>query len=345
MASTIRDIAREAGVSVAAVSRVLHGSGGTIRVGAERAKHIKEVAQRLNYVPNAVARNLRAGKSRNIGLVFENFGSISAGPLYYAYLFDGITSLLFKNHYRLTILPELDVKHGHREIGNGQLDGLIWCKFVDDPATEKMLTKANIPVVALNTLESNLPAHAVAIACDNELGSELVVEHLQQLGHRRIAFVNEVREEQTPDSVARYNGFVRAMEYRGLEVDRRDVLTWSFEATEFPNWWATQPEHTALYVWNEGQASRILRRAQNAGVEIPKELSVVGFDSTEFCDGTIPPLTAVRQPIREMAEAAATNLLRMIEGEIPESLFVNFPVSLDIRGSTLALTQSRVSKL
>jgi len=344
VASTIRDIAREAGVSVAAVSHVLHGSGGTIRVSAERAQRIKEVAQRLNYVPNAVARSLRAGRSKNIGLVFENFGSISAGPLYYAYLFDGITSLLFKNHYRLTILPEMDIKHAHREIGNGQLDGLIWCKFVDDPATEKMLTKANIPVVALNTLESNLPPNAVAISCDNEAGSELAVAHLYELGHRSIAFVNEIREEQTPDAIARYQGFVTAMERRGLRVSDRDLITWSFEAIEFPLWWAAQPQHTALYVWNEGQASRVLRRAQNAGVDIPEQLSVVGFDSTEFSDSTTPPLTAVRQPIREMAEAAATTLLKMIEGENPESLFVNFPVSLDIRGSTLALTQSRVSK-
>lgn len=344
MPTTIRDIAREAGVSVAAVSRVLHGSGSNIRVSVERASHIREVAQKLNYVPNAVARNLRGGKSKNVGLVFENFGSISAGPLFYAYLFDGITNLLFKNHYRLTILPELETKNGHREIGNGQLDGLIWCKFVDDVATEKMLTKARIPVVALNTLESNLPANAVAISCDNEHGSELVVDHLFSLGHRKIAFVNEVREEQTPDAIARYNGFVSAMQRRGLIVEPEDVLTWSFEATEFPNWWATGPKHTALYVWNEGQASRILRRAQNAGVDIPSQLSVVGFDSTEFCENTTPPLTAVRQPIREMAEAAASTLLRMIEGETPESLFVNFPVSLDVRGSTLALTQSRVSK-
>ncbi len=343
MATTIRDIATEAGVSVAAVSSVLHGGGSNIRVSAEKAARIREVAQKLNYVPNVVARNLRHGRTKNIGLVFENFGSISAGPLYYAYLFDGITSLLFKNHYRLTILPEVDTKNGHREIGNGQLDGLIWCKFVDDPATERMLTRANIPVVALNTLESNLPDKAVAITCDNDAGSELAVGHLFELGHRKIAFVKEIREEQTPDAIARQNGFVAAMQRRGLDVTEADFITWSFEATEFPLWWESKPAHTALYVWNEGQASRVLRRALNAGVDIPSQLSVVGFDSTEFCDSTTPPLTAVRQPIRHMAEAAAATLLKMIEGETPESLFVNFPVTLDVRGSTLALTQSRVS--
>ena len=122
-----------------------------------------------------------------------------------------------------------------------------------------------------------------------------------------------------------------------------DLITWTTDGTEFPVWWETRPIHTALYVWNEGLASRILRRAQNAGVDIPDQLSVIGFDSTEFSENTTPPLTAVRQPIREMAEMAAATLLKMIEGETSESRFVTFPVSLDVRGSTFALAQSRVS--
>ncbi|HLO98368.1 MAG TPA: LacI family DNA-binding transcriptional regulator [Fimbriimonas sp.] len=344
MASTIRDIANKAGVSTAAVSRVLHGSGGTIRVSEEKAAHIRAVAAQMNYVPNAVARNLKQGKSKNVGLVFENFGSISAGPLYYAYLFDGLAEVLFSNHYRLTILPEIDVKNAHKELSNGQLDGLIWCKFVDDPAVEKMIGKLQLPVVALNTLESHLPPRACAISCDNYGGADLVVSHLVELGHKRIAFVNEIREEQTPDAIARYEGYKAAMARHGLEVSDQDLFTWSFEATEFPLWWETNTGHTALFVWNEGQASRILRRAQNAGVNIPGELSVVGFDSTDFCEATTPPLSAVRQPIREMARHAATTLLSMIAGQPPEQTIVTFPVTLDVRGSTQALTQSRVSK-
>lgn len=345
MATTIRDIANTAGVSTAAVSRVLHGSGGTIRVSEEKAAHIKAVAAQLNYVPNAVARNLKHGKSKNVGLVFENFGSISAGPLYYAYLFDGLAEVLFANHYRLTILPEIDTRNAHKELANGQLDGLIWCKFVDDPAVEKMISKLQLPVVALNTLESHLPPRSCAISCNNHHGADLVIDHLVELGHKRIGFVNEIREEQTPDAIARHEGYIAAMNRHGLSTSNEDLFTWSFEATEFPLWWEKQTGHTALFVWNEGQASRVLRRAQNAGVSIPGELSVVGFDSTDFCETTTPPLTAVRQPIREMAGHAATTLLSMISGHDPEQTLVNFPVTLDVRGSTQALTQSRVSNI
>lgn len=343
MAATIKDIAKEAGVSVAAVSRVLHGSGGTIRVSEARAKHIQEVADRLNYVPNTVARNLRKGSTQNIGLVFENFGSISAGPLYYAYLFDGIASVLFDKHYRLTILPEIDHSNVQRELSNGQLDGVIWCKFVEDPKVSKAIDRSHIPIVTLNSGLSESPSRGCGIRCDNESGMAQVVDHLYELGHRKIAFVREKREEDTPDLIARFKGFERAMRYRGIEITGEDILTWQFEATEFPLWWEKQTGHTALVVWNEGQASRILRRALDAGVDIPGQLSVTGFDSTDFCESTVPPLTAVKQPIREMAQYAAQTLISMIAGNQPDSNSIIFPCTLDVRGSTTALTQSRVS--
>ena len=343
MSTTIKDIALEAKVSVAAVSQVLHGGkGGTIRVSAARADHIRAVANKLNYVPNIVARNLRKGTTQNIGLVFENFGSISSGPLYYAYLFDGIASVLFANHYRLTILPEIDHLNVHKEFGNGQLDGVIWCKFVEEPQMTKLIERAGIPVVTLNSPLADGPKNSCNIQCDNESGMEQTVDHLYKLGHRKIAFIREKREEDTPDLVARLSGFKKAMQKRGLPFSEEDILTWQFEATEFPSWWNSQPGYTALAVWNEGQASRILRRALDAGVDIPGQLSVVGFDSTEFCDTTTPPLTAVNQPIREMAQFAAKTLLSIISGTMPEEHSVTFPCTLDVRGSTIALTQSRV---
>jgi LacI family transcriptional regulator len=283
MGTTIRDIAKEAKVSAAAVSHVLHGKGGTIRVSQEKAQVIREVAARLEYVPNVLARNLRKGRSMNIGLVFENFGSIASGPLYYANLFDGLTSVLFSKHYRLTILPEIDHVNGLPELGNGQLDGVIWCKYVPDDRVKTMLEKADIPIVALNSPESVLPERSMSVRCDNEKGAELIVDHLYQLGHRRIAFIGELLEEETPDAVARAEGFRKAMNRRGLTVTDEDFFVWSYEATEFVPWSQSEPQHTALFSWNEGQAGNILRRALNAGISIPNELSVVGFDSTAYC--------------------------------------------------------------
>ena len=333
MSTTIRDIAREAGVSVATVSKVLHGGGNSIRVSETRAAQVREVAAKLNYVPNSVARNLRSGRSQTIGLVFEHFGSISAGPLYYVYMFDGITQILFKRHYRLTILPEIDTKNIATMLSDGRLDGVIWCKLDRDGHLAESLKEVTIPIVALNAAfeeEVAIPA----FACDNEAGSRLVVNHLAELGHKRILFVTEHIEIDAPDSKARVAGFRKAMQDRGLDVLDEDVVTWDRDATEFADWWAQKPEHTAVYAWNEGVASAILLQARERGVEVPKHLSVVGFDSTAFCDTTPPPLTAVRQPIKEMAEAATKTLLRLIAGAPAGDLLTIFPCTLDVRQST-----------
>ena len=104
---TLKEIAGSAGVSISAVSKVLHGKGDTIRVSVSKAEHIREVAKRLQYTPNALARSLRMSRTHNVGLIFEHFGQIAAGPLFYVHLLDGIASELFKYHYRLTIMPEI----------------------------------------------------------------------------------------------------------------------------------------------------------------------------------------------------------------------------------------------
>jgi LacI family transcriptional regulator len=343
MGTTIRDIATAAGVSVAAVSRVLHGSGGNIRISEKRAEEIKRVAEELHYVPNQTARNLRRGKTRTIGLIFENFGSIAAGPLYYAYLFDGITSVVFANHYKLTILPEIDHENAHVELRSGQLDGVIWCKFLESSKMVRALEKSGVPIVALNSLPLEMPRGSCSIRCDNDAGMELIIDHLFQLGHQKIAFVQEVLEERTPDLVARLEGFKGAMARRGLAVNPDDILTWGVEATDLPKWWSQRTGHTAVAVWNELQASNILRRALNAGISIPTELSVVGFDSTAYCETTIPTLTAVNQPITEMAKTAAEVLLNLIEGKPIADSSIIFPCSLDVRGSTSVLIRSSVS--
>lgn len=335
---TIRDIAREAGVSTAAVSRVLHGSGGTIRVSEKTADHIRKIATNLQYVPNLLARNLREGKTKNIGLVFEHFGSISAGPLYYAYMLDGITSVLFENRYRLTILPEIDTKTSQSEINSGQLDGLIWCKVVDDEKTRLALRNADIPIVAMNSPANFLPKNVYGIGCDNESGAMLVIDHLVSLGHTNIAFLGEVGEEQTPDYLARRIGFEKAMAKNNLPVKEHSFLKWGFYGEEFKDWHRSGPQTTAIFAWNEGQAGNLLNRAREAGVAVPNELSIVGFDSTSYCDSTTPTLTAVRQPIREMAQMAARSILELVRGNTLETASMIYPCTLDVRGSTQKLS-------
>lgn len=334
MPVTIREVAKEAGVSPAAVSKVLHGSASSVRVGKERAEHIRAVAKRLDYRPNAIARNLRSSRTHTVGLIWENFSGISEGPLYFVHLLDGIASEVLKNHYRLTILPELAYEDVLCSLGDGQLEGVIWCKLARDEAMLRQIHDCPIPIVALNAPAPSEATDALFVACDNEGGIEVAVDHLYGLGHRKFLFLQEVEEANTPDCIARRTGFLSALRRRGIEASEEDVETWAWNLDEFSGWWDSNPPHTAIVCWSERIAARFLRRAAEAGIDVPTRLSVVGFDSTQFCDTTKPRLTAVRQPIFDMAAFAAQRLFDMIAGRRPESHSAIFPCTLDVRDST-----------
>jgi DNA-binding LacI/PurR family transcriptional regulator len=336
MAVTIKEVATAAGVSPGAVSKVLHGGGSSIRVGVERARRIREVAERLNYVPNAVARNLRSRRTRTVGVLFENLHDFADGPLYSVYLLDGLAKAVFPHHYRLTILPELDHDDVLGSLADGQIDGVIWCKLARDETTLKLINECPIPIVALNAGNPGLESKAVYIGSDNEGGMELAVDHLVGLGHSSIAFLCEAPEQFAPDSEARREGFAARMATHDLAPRPEQYLTWSWNLDEFSEWWADDPDISAIVCWSERCAGQLLERALEAGVTVPRELSVVGFDSTPYCDAVTPRLTSVRQPIREMAKLAGETLLSMLRGESVDSPIVVLPCEFDVRDSTAA---------
>lgn len=334
MPITLREVAEAAGVSTAAVSKVLHGRGDSVRVSKERAEHIREVAKRLDYRPNALARNLRSSRTHTIGLIWENFNGIGSGPLYFMHLLDGIASEVVARHYRLTILPEIAPEDVLTVLGDGQLEGVLWCKLAKDEATLELIHQSPIPIVALNAPAPARLTDAVFVACDNETGIDLAVEHLWSQGHRRVLFLHEEEEAETPDCIARRNGFVTAMGRRGVPRAEGDVACWDWYLEGFDAWWQTNPAHTAVICWSERCGAALIQKATARGVDVPGRLSVVGFDSTQFCETTKPRLTAVRQPISTMARFATETLFHMISGCRPDQHSYTFPCGLDVRDST-----------
>lgn len=326
----MRDVAEAANVSTTAVSRVLHGGGPGVRVSKERAAQIREVAERLNYRPNILARNLRTSRTRTVGVLFENMNGIGDGPLYTILLLDGVASILFKNGYRLTLLAEIDHNDIIGSLGDGQLEGVIWCKLARDAETVNLIRDMPIPIVAFNAATPASGTETLYVNCDNEGGMELAVAHLWELGHRKIAFLFEQEEANTPDCIARRDGYLQALCQRG-----GDPLT-----IEWPWKLAGVADHlkstgcSAAICWSESLAGRLLARLTDAGVAVPSQVSIVGFDSTQYCETLTPRLTAVRQPIREMAAFAAQALLNHISGQVSGQLSTVFPCTLDVRGST-----------
>lgn len=337
--ATMKQVAEEAGVSIAAVSKVLHGKGDNIRISEARAENIRAAAKRLRYRPNALARSLRMSRTHTIGLIWENMAEIGEGPLYYVHLLDGVASELFRKHYRLTILPEVPKHGGVSQLADGRLDGVIWCKMPDNALLREDLEMAPLHVVGLNAPS---PSHHLcpSVSCDNEGGSHLVVDHLIELGHRNILFVIDRGSEDTPDAIARRNGYLAAMAKNGIDANR-SVVHWDKQDPEVHEWLRTNPKETAIYAWNEGLAGKIMERIQTAGFSVPGDISVVGFDSTLYCDSVTPRLTAVRQPIKEMAQTAAKVVLDLIEGKPLDRTSFTFPCTLDVRESTSLPAPSR----
>jgi LacI family transcriptional regulator len=336
MSVTLREVAQAAGVSVAAASKVLHGRGDSIRVSQQRALEIRAVAERLAYYPNALARNLRGRRTHTIGLIFENFGDLSNGPQYYSQLIAGVGTRIFPEHYRLTLLPELDHDDVMGTLADGHLEGVIWCKLARDQAIIDQIARCPIPIVAFNTPPTVAGTKAVFVSCDNEGGMEMAVDHLWNLGHRKFLFVHEYQEANTPDCVARRDGFLSSVARRGGSAK---VVAWEWHLQQFEDWWATEPQETAVVGWTERVGGVVLQHAARLGISVPEQLSVVGFDSTAYCDATRPRLTAVRQPIFDMAQHASGLLLNLIQGIRPENDSTIFPCVLDIRDSTAQAPQ------
>jgi LacI family transcriptional regulator len=335
MGVTIKEVAKAAGVSSASVSSVLHGRGSNIRVSEARAAEIRRVAAELRYVPNALARSLRVNRTHTIGLLFENFSGIASGPLYIVTLLDGVARTIFPRHYRLTILSEFDHDNVFGSLGDGRLDGVIWCKMARDERVLEQIRTCPIPIVAMNGTGGE--GDTAYVSCDNRQGIELALTHLAGLGHRHVLFVNEREEANAPDCVERRDAFLEGATALGLHGE---AVSWDWDMEGFVDYWQRSANHTAIVAWSERCAAQILLQAEKLGLSIPKDLSVVGFDSTAFCETTRPRLTAVRQPIHDMAARAASTLIDLIEGSLSQPSSTLFPCTLDIRGSTARPSQS-----
>ena len=331
----MKEVALAAGVSSAAVSRVLHGRGDNIRVSEARAITIRRVAKELNYVPNALARSLRVNRTHTIGLLFENFRGLASGPQYIVELLDGVSETIFPRHYRLTILSEIDHDDVMGTLGDGHLDGVIWCKVARDCRMLDQIRSCPIPIVSLNA-----SAPSTFVACDNAQGVGLALDHLAGLGHRDILFVHEEEETGAPDCIERREAFCDGLARRGL---RGNVGAWNWDMSQFAAWHASRPRETAIFAWSERCAGDVINRAVQSGVEIPRDLSIVGFDSTTYCETTRPRLTAVRQRVSDMARHAAHTLLDLIETEANSVSSFLYPCTLDIRDSTAKPSSKRIS--
>jgi LacI family transcriptional regulator len=325
--ATIKDVAREAGVSTATVSRVFNHSR---IVSDETRRQVREVAARLNYWPNAVARSLITNRTHTVGLLLpelhgEFFSSVIRG-IDLASRREGLHLLVSSSHADTQEL--VDALLAMR----GRIDGLIvMAPDVDAPAAIRD-SAGHIPIVLLDPGGTVDGHDTLSIA--NFEGAHEVVRHLLSLGHRSIATVTG--PERNVDARERVGGYRAALREAGAEVAPRLEIAGDFTepsgfraGTEIVK---LNPRPTAVFVGNDHMAVGVLRAIHEAGLRVPEDIAVAGFDDIEMSRYLDPPLTTVRVDTFTLGEQAVSLLMRASRGEMSPR-HTRLPTTLVVRRS------------
>jgi LacI family transcriptional regulator len=320
-----------------AVSAVLNGAGGRkVTVTPEKAERIRQAARDLRYQTNHAARNFRSGKTGQIAVVFQNFGRFLAQSTYRGDVMNGVMAALFPANYTLALCPKL-IREGNPDvISDGRFDGVLWCRpdLTEDSAIA--LQGAAVPVVLMHAPPGTVLG-VPTFCADNDGAMRRVVSHLISLGHEEIAFVIDPITEHSVEGQARAQALRSAAARAGLPEpdvivlgENRDILCRYAE----PN-----PPHTAFVCFSDELAGFVLTWCKERAVEVPRHVSVVGFDSSPICEATTPRLTSVNQPVERMAFEATSHLLALIrsadQGESTiAATSTLYDCRLDIREST-----------
>ncbi len=314
MRVTLRDVAEASGVSVMAVSKVLHGTSRSVRVSEQTSEKILRIAKQLEYRPNSVARSLRSRRTKMVALVFQHVYRVGEDNPYHSLLLNGVMSALFPQGYTLSLCPDLGKSDAPEMIDDGRFDGVLWVRPDHTEGASRRLTNLQLPLVVMHAPPGDsrdLPTYCI----DNPRALQIIVQHLVELGHKRITFVVDKINSHTTEGLDRGDCFLKAAEEAGVEGR---IWAWDETIESFEARLSEDFHETALAAFSDALAGRILITCQQLNIKVPEELSVVGFDSSSFCERTVPPLTSLHQQVEKMAYDATTHLLEIIQGDLSE---------------------------
>lgn len=338
---TMREVASKAGVSPVVVSRVLHNKAKSIRVSEATAERVRQAADELGYRCNVFARNFRAQRTMTIGVLHGSGVTrprLDHGSRYFAALVDGLVEGAFNHGYSITLCPRLLSMTPEDAMCDGRFDGLVWYSTVSSDEHREMLANCAVPLVLLHASSNEFGGRHPSVICDNDQGIGLAVDHLVELGHRRIAFAMDV-DPVNVEALSRLAAFGRHLQRHGIVCSEEDVLKIDWSRRSIERYVTRECRHTAVIAHNEGMAADFMAYAQQIGLRVPEDLSIVGFDSTAFCNELRPAMTAIHQPLTLMGSKAIDLLIESIEDGPSLSREVIFPCRLDIRGSTCHTTR------
>lgn len=326
---TIAQVAEEAGVSAMTVSNVVNGRPGA---SEETRRRVMEVAGRLGYRPNVAARNLKAGRSGLIGLIALDLTS-QYGLEILRGVADELASVEQELLVNATYHDAVREKDRIQFLANGLVDGVLMIAPVLEDDTIKLLRRQKLPCVIIDPRRLDVPLPRLTV--DNYHGMRQGTQHLIDLGHTRIAYLRGVEDMESTS--LRFQGFEDAMRLAGLAVGEQLVASCDFSyASGFRAAERLIDEHrpTAIVAGADLMALGAIDAARARGLDVPADISVVGFDDLPQAAQSYPGLTTVRQPMHDMGQKAARALLSLIEGQRLLMEHMEVGTELVVRNST-----------
>lgn len=340
MATSIYEVAAEANVSIATVSRVLNGKT-CAQVAVATQERVREAARRLEYHPSGVARGLARGRMNTIGLVlYYEQSSVTSDP-YLGPCLDGILAVHKRNHQNTILFTKSSWSEALEHLPsycNGHCDGLMLILPRTDSALVDALAVRKIPFVLVG--DSRNDPGLLCADVDNVHAGRAAVQHLIGLGHRRIAAFRG--NSVFSSSEQRLIGYRQALEEAGIVYDTALVQNGSYFPSpelceENVRTLLARPlseRPTAIFCFNDNMALGTLRTLQRYGISVPHDISVIGFDDVPNASTVSPALTTMRQPIHEIGEHAANLLLAQINGTTESEQNKLLPAEIIVRAST-----------
>lgn len=334
-AATINDVAQKAGVSYQTVSRVINNHPS---VREETRKRVMEVIRSLKYQPSSVARSLVTKRSNLIGVV--SFGTLHFGP---AQMLSNIEQAARTRGYHLSISSIAALTRGELEqavntLRRQRVDGILIIEPLLGAETDFL--KEQSAVIPIVLVDANPSAGLPCSSIDQHSGGRLGAEHLLRLGHRRIALI--CGPQQWNDARLRQQGWLSALREAQIKPVAQAFGDWS-AASGYAAARAllAQKPFSGLLVANDQMALGAYRALREAGLKVPREVSVVGFDNLPESEYFDPPLSTIEQDFPSLGQTSLTQLLSLIEAPKTTASMQVIPPKLVVRASTAKPKEAR----
>ena len=334
---TIKDVAKEAGVSVSTVSRVLRNYDN---VPEETFKTVHAAVDKLKYIPNIAASNLGAGSLKNIGIVVTRSADMAFKNPFFSEMIMGIGSILEKYDYSVQLIMTNDI-HAERKrvlnaLASGMIQGVILLYSRKYDMLIQDLANTSYPFVVSGRVDGIETDRTIySVNTDNKAGSYEMVDHLIKLGHKKIAILNGPLEYIV--NLDRYDGYRRALVMNGIDYDPNLEINGGYTFSDAKNAVMkaikAHPEITAIFCKDDMKAIATIQGINELGLRVPEDIAVVGYNNYDLAEISNPKLTSLNVPIYDLGKASGKMIIDLIEQQPIENSTKILDTEIVIRNS------------